>query len=336
MYTQCPNCNVVFSMSEDDLDKYQGLVRCGRCNEVFNASWNLVDSIPNEQPVGPGYITPKPEQKAVVTPDVIDEFILDNVETGENSDLPSESAEASEQEQSLYSDNEMVDGSIDVEQGFNVVEPDPIEAATDTLPASDESLPTESILDEVAPEDSRIGDDMEGSVESLDEDEPDWIMENEELSALDLAKESQAADTEQVHRNAEIDYADRAEQNATSLMGQADQDMEREAETEEESKAIDRGLPEVGAIEAENDGLEAESGEIEEILIEEPDPDDDLDTAEESPTAEREPDEEEVSAGLLEAGVIEAETNGLEEESPEAEATTEEILMEEPGPDDDL
>lgn len=49
MYTQCPNCSVIFAMAEEDLDAHQGLVRCGRCREVFNASWNLVDNIPGLQ-----------------------------------------------------------------------------------------------------------------------------------------------------------------------------------------------------------------------------------------------------------------------------------------------
>jgi len=49
MYTKCPNCSTIFNATDEDLDAQQGLVRCGRCREVFNASWNLVDSIPGEE-----------------------------------------------------------------------------------------------------------------------------------------------------------------------------------------------------------------------------------------------------------------------------------------------
>ena len=35
-------------MTEADLGAHQGLVRCGRCQEVFNASWNFVGSLPDE------------------------------------------------------------------------------------------------------------------------------------------------------------------------------------------------------------------------------------------------------------------------------------------------
>ena len=48
MYTQCPNCDAIFSMTGSELGSHQGLVRCGQCREVFNATWNLVDTLPDE------------------------------------------------------------------------------------------------------------------------------------------------------------------------------------------------------------------------------------------------------------------------------------------------
>ncbi|MDH3379036.1 MAG: zinc-ribbon domain-containing protein, partial [Gammaproteobacteria bacterium] len=45
MYTQCPNCQSIFGLTEDQIRVRQGLVRCGACKEVFNATWNLIDSI---------------------------------------------------------------------------------------------------------------------------------------------------------------------------------------------------------------------------------------------------------------------------------------------------
>ena len=46
MYTQCSKCKSVFRVSETQLSVRNGLVRCGQCQEVFNASWNLVDEVP--------------------------------------------------------------------------------------------------------------------------------------------------------------------------------------------------------------------------------------------------------------------------------------------------
>jgi predicted Zn finger-like uncharacterized protein len=46
MYTQCPKCNSIFRITVGHLSARHGLARCGQCQEVFNASWNLVDSVP--------------------------------------------------------------------------------------------------------------------------------------------------------------------------------------------------------------------------------------------------------------------------------------------------
>jgi len=43
MYAQCPSCNTTFALSVEQLDARDGVVRCGRCFDVFNARWNLVD-----------------------------------------------------------------------------------------------------------------------------------------------------------------------------------------------------------------------------------------------------------------------------------------------------
>lgn len=44
--TQCPTCNTRFKVSAEQLDAHQGLVRCGRCQAVFNAT----EYLQNEQP----------------------------------------------------------------------------------------------------------------------------------------------------------------------------------------------------------------------------------------------------------------------------------------------
>lgn len=43
MHTQCPKCRTIFTVTEEILAVKAGLVRCGDCDNVFNATWNLVD-----------------------------------------------------------------------------------------------------------------------------------------------------------------------------------------------------------------------------------------------------------------------------------------------------
>jgi predicted Zn finger-like uncharacterized protein len=43
MYTQCPKCRTIFNVTREILEVKAGLVRCGDCENVFNATWNLVD-----------------------------------------------------------------------------------------------------------------------------------------------------------------------------------------------------------------------------------------------------------------------------------------------------
>jgi len=42
MFSKCPRCETVFSVSESHVDAYHGLVRCGRCQAVFEALANEV------------------------------------------------------------------------------------------------------------------------------------------------------------------------------------------------------------------------------------------------------------------------------------------------------
>lgn len=54
--TQCPQCNTRFKVSQEQLDAHHGLVRCGRCQAVFNAAEHLQDDQPSPQldlPIAP-------------------------------------------------------------------------------------------------------------------------------------------------------------------------------------------------------------------------------------------------------------------------------------------
>jgi len=58
MYTKCPNCQTVFAVTEAQVGAHHGLVRCGKCRDIFNASWNLVDMAPNGTNAAPEPQTP--------------------------------------------------------------------------------------------------------------------------------------------------------------------------------------------------------------------------------------------------------------------------------------
>ena len=47
--TQCPQCNTRFKVSQEQLDAHQGMVRCGRCQAVFNATEYLQEDQPSPQ-----------------------------------------------------------------------------------------------------------------------------------------------------------------------------------------------------------------------------------------------------------------------------------------------
>lgn len=47
--TQCPECSTRFKVTEAQLDAHDGLVRCGRCHDVFNAREHLHDDEPSPQ-----------------------------------------------------------------------------------------------------------------------------------------------------------------------------------------------------------------------------------------------------------------------------------------------
>lgn len=71
MYAQCPSCNTTFAITVAQIDARDGVVRCGRCFDVFNARWNLVDRQDHEkQTAAAKASTPRVElqQPAVSTP----------------------------------------------------------------------------------------------------------------------------------------------------------------------------------------------------------------------------------------------------------------------------
>ena len=51
MYTQCPHCQTCFRISEAHLKVAKGKVRCGSCQEVFDATQNLFKNLTDREPI---------------------------------------------------------------------------------------------------------------------------------------------------------------------------------------------------------------------------------------------------------------------------------------------
>lgn len=47
--TQCPQCGTRFKVTREQRESHQGMVRCGRCQAVFNAAAHLYDDTPSPQ-----------------------------------------------------------------------------------------------------------------------------------------------------------------------------------------------------------------------------------------------------------------------------------------------
>lgn len=49
-HTQCPHCNTIFAISEEQLNALNGKVRCGYCYRTFNANETLISQLSDPEP----------------------------------------------------------------------------------------------------------------------------------------------------------------------------------------------------------------------------------------------------------------------------------------------
>ncbi|MBI1422045.1 MAG: DUF3426 domain-containing protein [Gammaproteobacteria bacterium] len=72
MYTQCPHCQTCFRISEAHLNVANGKVRCGSCQEVFDATQHLFKNLTDREPITYQHpaepAPPPPPPKPVVQP----------------------------------------------------------------------------------------------------------------------------------------------------------------------------------------------------------------------------------------------------------------------------
>lgn len=83
--TQCPECATRFRVTAEQLEAHEGIVRCGRCNAVFNASEHFHDGEPSPQlslPIAAAEnVIAAPEDEAIVAEHSIDLSGLEEIAT---------------------------------------------------------------------------------------------------------------------------------------------------------------------------------------------------------------------------------------------------------------
>ena len=88
MLTRCPNCETTFRVTPEQLKARQGRVRCGECQEVFNALDTLVEAAPAAMPAAamPEEVTPNSREDDNVAP-------VETAPIAENAEEPTPAAE---------------------------------------------------------------------------------------------------------------------------------------------------------------------------------------------------------------------------------------------------
>ena len=136
-------------MTAADLGTHQGLVRCGQCREVFNASWNLVDVLPDEASAA----EESPAEETTAEEPLLQPGGVADIDTEEGPALPPVNNEAPEITLDLEPDATIDPVDIEIEPTVEMgpasldVEPEPdaeidptgldIEAELDTTLESD-------------------------------------------------------------------------------------------------------------------------------------------------------------------------------------------------------
>ncbi len=105
MQTRCPHCKTQFRLNKDQLHIADGLVRCGVCDEVFNA---LEDD-------------PACNTEAKVFAESHDEFSTENINNNHIENLPKE---AIAEDHPVISDNKTDANIADTEAEFDLFQPD--------------------------------------------------------------------------------------------------------------------------------------------------------------------------------------------------------------------
>lgn len=181
MYTQCENCHTYFRVSEEQLELANGMVRCGRCDHVFNALNTLTHEVPGaieeSDEIKDGLLSDienalADSESLSASADTDDDFDLGNFDLEESAPLTvKEQASGGDLDDSLLDDLEKFDISEDVVSTQQTVEEQKTPPATFTEPEPaqrsevvfdlDEGMETQAIDDIDTAPDTMTGFDME-------------------------------------------------------------------------------------------------------------------------------------------------------------------------------
>ncbi|MEQ1914578.1 MAG: DUF3426 domain-containing protein [Sideroxydans sp.] len=142
--TQCPHCDTRFKVSDTQLEAHAGMVRCGRCQQVFNALEHLQDNEPSPQlqlDIESDAVSPSTISPSDLSP-TFDSSQLDIEHFMGTSELAPTTLDVPMNEPSLI--------AVDIEKnGLHAIEPLPTSdnpqpitetAVTDSAPATDAPL----------------------------------------------------------------------------------------------------------------------------------------------------------------------------------------------------
>ena len=85
--THCPNCETEFFVSDEQLSKHSGKVRCGHCLHVFDAKGNEIDSSESEEENGPTELESDDSNTTENSESVVDDSPVDEIISGKSTDL---------------------------------------------------------------------------------------------------------------------------------------------------------------------------------------------------------------------------------------------------------
>lgn len=168
--TQCPECNTRFNISQEQLEAYHGMVRCGRCQAVFNAIENLYSDEPSPQldlPIMLDEALPEEPATAIETPEPEPEAATPADETLSEPSATTDEAEAEPQE---LAEAEPLEPTESASQELDETEQqEPAESESQGLDETEQQEPTES-----EPVETQAADQDEFLAASIKKKRPAW------------------------------------------------------------------------------------------------------------------------------------------------------------------
>lgn len=171
--TQCPHCYTSFRVANDQLKLHAGLVRCGACKQTFNGIEHLL--APGATPKSPPSKTSDTENSAALG-DTPDTSQSDTQNTTNAVDAETEANSHTHENPTAHVADQVEEASVSYAAKVNSLadhqngdahEP---ESISETTPALETQLPTQTDTSEVSTEDSALAANLETRAQTESED----------------------------------------------------------------------------------------------------------------------------------------------------------------------